>query len=168
MTRKAKRDAASVTRAELGPDASVRPTKRDKKTDEDATYTNVLDTLRDPVTFETMTRPHTLPCGHTFDKSTIDRIVNKRCTPTCPTCRQEFRAVNVKQNVAMTNLYQGEVYPKLCGAEKFTSHLTDVKSSFEYHQPLDFESTQGDFDIFETPRSSPDHSHSGSPRHSPE
>ena len=42
-----------------------------------------------PVCLSTMEEPHVLPCGHTYCKQCLDKIVNDRC----PKCRKSFHCM---------------------------------------------------------------------------
>ena len=57
-----------------------------------------------PVLCTTMKTPQILPCGHTFDKKTIDSISRSRERPitgVCPTCRKRFKKLHVVRNYAL-------------------------------------------------------------------
>lgn len=59
-----------------------------------------MDSLNDPITYEMMVIPIILPCGHTFDKTTIEQLA----TPDCPICRAEFDPDNLVVNYLVSQL----------------------------------------------------------------
>ena len=57
-----------------------------------------------PVLHAVMKEPHVLPCGHTFDKKVIRRLVRMRPRPAsgvCPLCQKKFKNRDVVLNYAL-------------------------------------------------------------------
>lgn len=61
--------------------------------------------IQDPVKMTVFVDPHTIDCGHTFDKDTLDGIwttkAQSREGARCPTCRASFSPTTMKPNYAM-------------------------------------------------------------------
>eukprot|EP01088_Endostelium_zonatum_P020208 TRINITY_DN731_c0_g1_i1.p1 TRINITY_DN731_c0_g1~~TRINITY_DN731_c0_g1_i1.p1 ORF type:complete len:828 (-),score=267.80 TRINITY_DN731_c0_g1_i1:48-2531(-) len=67
-------------------------------------FEEIKQQLEDPITFEHLKNPVVTPCGHTFDQSSIEQIMNQNGTATCPTCRTEFTKVQVYDDYSKRDL----------------------------------------------------------------
>lgn len=58
--------------------------RQENNNDDDGDH---LEAFCDPISFELMETPTILPCGHTFDKTTVEDWLAKDST--CPLCKEK-------------------------------------------------------------------------------
>ena len=96
--------------------------------------------VKDAVTNENLDDPYILPCGHTFNFKTLNRVKEMEVHPKCPTCRRGFDVLEAVPNLQVRSIFQEIILPSLPAEEKTEYELRKLLSSLplKTHSQVDF------------------------------